>query len=196
MATAAKQRNKRLSQYDRQRLCEYASKLVLASADTSALDNAYAVAAEAVRAEVEKKFPPRDMKVLARYDAAKPDACIYVSRGYGDRDRFCFRDGDAVPLRPSHGGCGYRTFLLEAEAVTALDAFVDADKAFKAETEKRLADYRALIASVNTFNEVVAVWAEAESLRESIVGTATALVVLNNEIVERIQRDAAARLAD
>lgn len=187
-------KNKRLSQYDRTRLLELAKKRVTESADADARDAAYHAAAEAIRAEVEKQFPPKDMKVLARYDAASPDKCIYVSRGYGDRDRFCFREGDKIPMRPSNGGCGYRTFLLEGPAIEALDAYKDAEKAFEDGITQRFSDYKALICTVNTFNEVASVWPEAEELREAVVGSATALVVLNNDIVKRIQSDAAHRL--
>lgn len=192
---APKQKNKRLSQYDRDRLIKLADQRVRASADATQMDAAYVEITKAIRAEVEKQFPPKDMKVLAKYDAAGPDRCIYVSRGYGDRDRFCFRDGDAHPVRPSHGGCGYRTFLLEEPVVVLLDAFKDAEKEYDAAIAGKLADYKALISTVNTFNEVAAVWPEAEDLREAIVGSATAMVVLNNDIVERIRSDAATRLA-
>ena len=188
-------RNKRLSQGDRKHLISCAKKVVEASEDSGALDGAYSAAASAVRAAVETQFPPKDMKVLAKYDASRVDSCIYVSRGYGDRDQFCFRADDAGPMRPSNGNCRSCTFMLEGTALEAFDAFKDAEKKRDANIKQRLSDYRALIGSVSSFNDVAAVWPEAEALREVIVGSGSALVVLNNDVIERIKRETAERLA-
>lgn len=192
---ATPKRNKRLSQGDRDSLISFAKKIVEQSEDKTAIDAAYTAAASAVRAVVEAQFPPKDMKVLVKYKAAHADSCIYTSRGYGDRDQFCFRKDDVAPLCPSSGGCYSRTFMLEGAALEAFDAYKAAEKARKESVERRLSDYRALIGSVSSFNDVAAVWPEVEALREVIVGSGSALVVLNNDVIERIKRESAERLA-
>src|SRR5690606_17392959 len=108
MATAPALKNKRLSGYDRDRLKTFAKRQIEATQDRTALDAAYERAADAVSAEVARRWPQKDMKVLAKYDAARPDDCVYVSSPDSafDYTNFCFREGDKrVCLRPNGGGC-------------------------------------------------------------------------------------------
>jgi hypothetical protein len=195
VSIAPKQKNKRLSQIDRDALVGLASRLIEQTEDRADLDAAYVAAASAVRAAVEAQFPPKDMKVLAKYEAARTDACIQISRGNYHVEQFCFREDDSAPMRPARGGCHSRVFSADPPAVDAVDAYKLAETNRKDRIKKRLADYRSLIQSVNTFNDVAAVWPEANELRLSIVGSATAMLVLSNDVIERIQKDAAQRLA-
>jgi hypothetical protein len=197
MATEAPvQKNKRLSQGNRDDLYRLARKQVKATADAAALDNAYEHAAQAVHAAVVAEYPQKDMAVLVRYDAASKDACIYVSSGHYNYDRFCFRDDDKrIPLRPG-SNCNRAAFLLKGEALAAYDAYKDAEKAHEAECARRLSDFKALIYGAKTFNEVASIWPAAEAMRESIVGTGTSLTVLSNDVVSRIQSDPAAALQE
>lgn len=197
MATAPTQKNKRLSQYNRDDLSRFAKKQITTTADTADLDAAYERAAQAVHDALVEKYPQKDMKVLQRYDAASADACIYVSSGYYNYDQFCFRDGDArIPLRPgSAGGCNSRNaFMLEGDRLEAWEAYKDAKAAHEAEIKRRLSDFNALIHNAKTFNEVADVWPAAEAMRESVVGSGTSLTVLSNDVVDRIKADAAAEL--
>lgn len=199
MAVETTTKNKRLSQGDRDALFSFAKKCVLDTQDTTALDAAYDRAADAVAALLTDKFPQKDMRVLAKYNAASPDTCIYVSSGgFGRYDQFCFRDDDKrIPLRPISRGCNSRTpFLLEGKAEEAFRAFNEAKDAFDAAVKTRVADYKALIYAAKTFNEVADIWPEANQLREAIVGTSSSLIVLSNDVVERIKGDAAYSLAE
>jgi hypothetical protein len=190
-----KLKNKRLSQGDRDALFRHAKKIIEATEDSSELDNAYHVAAEAIRAEVERQYPVKDMKVLFKYKAAHADECINISRGNWDVDQFCYRNGDNAPLRPSVGGCRRHVYAMEQPAIDAFDTYQMAVKARDGRVKARLADYSALIYHVPSFNDVASVWAEANDLREAIVGSNSAVLVLSNDVIERIQSDAAARLA-
>jgi hypothetical protein len=185
-------KNKRLSLSNRQVLFDLASKQVRATADTAIVDAAYDAAADAIHAVLVGKFPQKDMKVLARYDCAQEDACIYISSGGYRNDRFEFRDGDKrIVFRPGTS-CNQRSpHLLDGEAQLAFDAFQLATKARDAEIKARLSDYKALIYGANTFNEVVAVWPAADALRDSIIGSGTALMVLSGDVIDRLKVDAA-----
>jgi hypothetical protein len=199
MATTPARKNKRLSDHDRAALYGLAKKRIEETQDTTELDAAYDAAAAAVHDALVEKYPQKDMKVLARYDAATSDACVYVSRGHYDYDQFCFREGDKrIPLRPGRsGGCNSRNaFMLEGERADIYIAFTKAKEAHEAAIKQRFADFKALIFASKTFNEVAEVWPEAEQLREAIVGTSSALVVLSNDVVERIKSDPAYALAE
>jgi hypothetical protein len=198
MATAAPiQKNKRLTQGDRDTLFTLATKQVVATENSDALDAAYDAAAQVVHDALVAKYPQKDMLVLKRYDTAKADQCVYVTRAMYDYDRFNFRDGDTrIPLRPVDNCNRNAPFSLEGEQAKVYEAFKDAEKAHKKTLDQRMADYKALIYGARNFNEVVSVWPAAEVLRESIVGTGTALRVLSEDVVARIQRDAAHALAE
>ncbi|MGV0964221.1 MAG: hypothetical protein ACOYBT_10055 [Polynucleobacter sp.] len=192
-------KNKRLSQHNRDTLYSFAKKQVAATADTTALDTAYEAAAQSIHDVMVAKYPPKDMKVLARYDAASPDECIYVSTLNNRFEQFCFRKEDArIPMRPGRvGNCNRRNaLLLEGPAEAAYDTFYDAQKAHEAAIKLRLKDFNALIYNAQTFNEVASVWPAAEALRTTIVGSATALTVLSGDVVERIKNDAALTLVE
>jgi len=196
MATALK--NKRLSQGDRDVLYRFALKCVKETQDTSELDAAYDAAAQVVHDALIEKYPQKDMKVLARYDAAVSDACVYVSKGYYDYDQFCFREGDKrIPLRPTGRGCNSRNaFMLEGGREDIYSTYTKAKGAHDAAVKQRYNDYKALIYAAKTFNEVVEVWPQADNLRTTIVGSHSALVVLSSEVVERIKADPAHQLAE
>jgi hypothetical protein len=199
VATKAPLKNKRLSDRDRDSLYKLARKRIEDTQDSTGLDNAYEFAAQAVHDALVEQYPQKDMRVLARYDAATADSCVYISRGHYDYDQFCFREGDKrIPLRPGRGGgCNSRNaFMLEGERADAYSAYNKAKEAHEAAIKQRYADYQALIYAAKTFNEVTEVWPEAEQLREAIVGTSSALVVLSNDVVERIKNDPAYAMAE
>jgi hypothetical protein len=199
MTAAVPLKNKRLSERDRDALYSFARKCIAETQDASAVDAAYDVAAQAVHDALVEKYPQKDMRVLERYDAATADSCVYVSRGHYDYDQFCFRDDDKrIPLRPGRsGGCNSRNaFMLEGERADAYAAYTKAKEAHESAIRQRFNDYKALIYAAKTFNEVSEVWPQAEQLREAIVGTSSALVVLSNDIVARIKSDPAHLLAE
>ena len=74
-----KLKSKRLSDRDRTIILNFASKQIAATQDNSELDAAYERAADAIHAAILPDNPQKDMAVLAKYDCAEPDACIYIS---------------------------------------------------------------------------------------------------------------------
>ncbi len=196
MATApdiiAPAKNKRLSDRDRDNLIRFARQQIADTQDTAELDVAYDNAADAIHAAVLKLFPAKDMKVLAQYDCAAPDTCIYVSTGGNNYDRFEFRNGDKrIPVRPSLRGCRRQAILLTGDAEDAYDAFKAKADAAEERQDQRLYDFRALIRGTINFNALAKAWPAAEQMRERIVGTGTALAVLSSEVIDRLRADPA-----
>lgn len=187
-----------LNKGHREALESLAHKLVIETQDRAALDAAYEACANMVKGLVEAKFPPADMAVLKKYDQAYPDGCIYISAGWGGYERFNFRDGDErVPMRPGDRyGCNSRNpYLLNDEQTALYDAFKFADREHSDAIKTRYADYRALIQSARTFEELVEVWPAAEQLRERICGQSRAIAVMSEEVVARIKADPAATIS-
>lgn len=193
MSTAPK--NKRLSQSNRYTLVRFARKQIQATQDRAELDAAYEAAADAVHAEVVRRWPQKEMKVLAKYDCASPDRCLNVAGADGEYSRFQFREDDKrIALRPSHN-CRRYPIQLEGEARAAFERYEAAVKADEAATLARLNDFRALIDNTTSFNALAEVWPAAEALRVEIVGQGAALSTLSDEVVERIKSDPALALA-
>jgi hypothetical protein len=193
MASTAPLKNKRLSQSNREALYRLAEKQVKATEDSTTLDNAYEHAATAIHDVIVARFPQKDMRVLLRYEAAREDPCVYISSSGYNYDQFTFRNGDKrITLRPGRNCNHGNPYILEGEAQKAFDAFQNAENDRKLAIKARLDDFKALIFSANTFNEVAGVWPAAEAMRETIVGSGTALTVLSSDVVARIRADAAA----
>ncbi len=190
MATPPK--NKRLNDRDRDAIMAFATKQIISTEDSAEVDAAYELAAVAVHAAVVAKFPQKDMVVLARYGAASPDKCVFVSTGGINYDRFNFRDGDKrIPLRPDKGGCNRQALLLTGDAEAAYDDYTAKLKKLEAERKARRRDFSALVSGTPSFNALVEVWPAVDTLREQIVGSSTALAVLSSEVVDRIKADPA-----
>lgn len=158
--------------------------------EDEAAQGAYAVASSLVRSCVESMFPPKDMRLLRKYQVAAPDYCI---RGCDlDTSRvvqFTFRSDDEGPLTPNRY-CSSRSIPFTAETVSAIDAFEKAKAVVTDIEDRRMTDYRALIYAAKTFEDVVEVWAGAEELRASICGSRTQVVALSDDVVARIRADA------
>lgn len=192
MPVAIAPKNKRLNDRDRTALYNFARRQIEATEDRSELDNAYEHAADAIHAAAVAKWPQKDMKVLERYDSAAPDPCIFISAGGSNYERFTFRPDDKrIALRPNRNGCNRIPLLLTGSAEAAFDAFKAASKARDEAVKKRLSDFSSLIFGTPSFNGLVEVWPAAETMREQIVGTATALSVLSSEVIDRLKADPA-----
>lgn len=185
------QKNKRLSGFDRAALKRFALKQIMDSEPSDELDNAYELAADFLAAVVVQRWPEKDMRVLAKYDAASPDACIYVTTGGGDFDRFTFRDDDKrIPMRPNRY-CRNQPVMIEGEAAESFLAFERISKEREQAIARRRNDFYALIDGTPSFNALCETWPLAEAMREQIVGTSQAIAVLSTEVVDRLRADPA-----
>lgn len=185
-------KNKRLNNGDRDRINRFAKQQVQATEDRTAFDAAYEAAADAIHAVVIAEHPQKDMQVLAKYDCAAPDACIYVSTGGYNYERFAYREGDKrIILRPSGDSCRRQPILLRDDAEKVFDAYLAAKKELEDARKARLKDFSALIYNTPSFNALAEAWPAVETLRGEVIGVANALSVLSEEVIDRLRNDAA-----
>jgi hypothetical protein len=179
----------RLNQSSRDALRRLARSVVAAPKETEALEAAYEKAAGLVRRCVETAYPPKDMRVCARYEAAKIDDCIKLSLTAGGVEQFQFKtDTGPLVVKPTYTGKIYQADVDTTDAVTD---WVLARDAHKKAVDEKIADYHALIQSAATFEAVAEVWPEADQLRGQFGGQAIA--VISPEIIGRIREDVKSR---
>ena len=161
--------------------------------EDAAVKDAYRKAAPLVRKVVESEYPPRDMKVLTKYEAAEQDDCIKLRMAHGAVQDVMFNfdegTGPVVVKKTYHG-----KFFLADEATT------DAVAAWKTAIEKRdktlqqkRSDYGTLINAARTLEEVETLWPEASQIREAFNKNQVALLALTPTVIQRIKMDVAER---
>ncbi len=179
----------RLSTEKRDKLNSYVNKIVTCPVEKEALDAAYARAAPLVRYAVLDKYPLKDMKILAEYEAAWVDNCIKLVLTAGGVEEFQFRD-DTGPLVAKKTTKG-QIYQAGPEATDAVADWVLASRAYHIAMKRKRDDYHSLIAASTTFEQVVAIWPEAEALAGELRGTS--LIMLSDEVIARIQADVKSR---
>jgi len=150
---------------------------------------AYAKAAPLVRKIVEAKYPPKDMKLLAKYEVAKIDRCIRLNLTAGGVTQFTFRADAAAPLRPTGYDCGRHIYQADEDATAAVLACATAEEAFKKAKATKLSDYAALITYSTTLEQIESVWPAATALRARF--NRSVPVILSDDVVARIRADVA-----
>ena len=180
----------RLTKYSRAKLNGFARKL-LTRPDSPELAEARKGTDALVRRMVETRYPPADMAVLQRYDVASEDRCIRIQLSAGGVVNYALRPpGTVTP------GQFCRMYVADS-AVTAAVARVQAmDEAVGKRLDDELNPYYVLVAHSRYFEDVVATWPEAESMRGECGAASTALVPqLSPEMLAAIQAGVAERAA-
>ena len=183
----------RLNEWRRDILRSLATTLV--TADPELLGERECVAknlSEAVRGLVVARYPQDDMKVLLKYDMATRDKCIRLRFDNGREEQTNLLE-EPFPLRP--GGPCHRYVYLAPDSVKDLFETVERlDRVISASVVERLKPYLKLVSSSQTYEDVLAVWPEAEKARESIGATLNGIVTsVTAEEIEAIQADMARR---
>lgn len=180
----------RMNDQYRQFLYDLAKTTVVCATEGKADKSAYDKAAPLVRKLVEDRYPPKDMKLLLKYEQARQDSCIRLQLTAGGVVEFKFRDDDKNhPLTPGqrHYGCGNRMYAADEAASTAINASILAADAYKKAMSKKLDDYKALIWTSATLDQIEAVWPPASALRDRVGRSLP--VVLSDEVIARIKAD-------
>lgn len=181
----------RLTQSMRQALKQYARKALSEAEDTATVDSTYNVAAQLVKTHVESLFPPKDMEVLAKYNACYRDACVNNHRSF----TFAFYEQRYAPRVPRDGNsCSTREYAFDAATKAAIERYNLAVSLRNDKVEAKLRDYVSLIYSARTFEDVTDVWAAAEVLRSQLHIATNSLVAVNADVLARI-RDSNVKLA-
>ena len=174
---------RKLNSLMRSKLNEYALEAVIPANEAKAIQEAYDKAAPMVRTIVEKKFPPDDIKICAKYGVVDEDDCIQLQMPNGVHEQFEFEKD--FPKIVNGGNCSTRVYLADETTANAVEAWVDARDAFKSEKKKRLNAYRALINGSVYLEDVCEVWPQAAE----ICPPENALLALGPEQIEWIKAD-------
>lgn len=182
----------------------FARKSVRADDEKNVMDDLYAKIAPLVKAVVEKKYPPKDMKVLLKYEQSYRDECINLSGHDGQVRRFNFRTVSKVvtqedeelmdfipyvPGAPSGYGCKNRVYVADKVLSELIDDYNQAKTVFDAEIAGKYAKYKAVIQASNFYEELLQIWPAAEALREEIMSDRQSLTILSPELIEQIKAD-------
>ncbi len=184
--------NKTLNKSDRETLFNFAKANISCPPEKAALDAAYDKAKPYVLEAVQKRFPPADMAIMQKYGATREDPCIRFGGYYNADSVFHFNTGEAVPLVPRNTGCSELHYEWSSDALNALNSYVLARHAHRKALDQKIEDYRRLIVGSRTFNDVVAVWPAAESLRAKLIPKSPeqrALACLSEDAILRIRSD-------
>lgn len=185
----------RLNQTHRQALVRFAVDNVSCPDEQEARDRDYAAAADLVKADVEKRFVPKDMAVLQKYEAARADHCIQGGSPEGMFLRFQFdSDDDRAPLVPARY-CSSRSIPFSDKTAAAIQLVEKSDEALKRAKQAKIEAYKALIFSARTYEEVLEIWPAAAALSDRIGSPSTALAALSDDIAALIRNDNAGSVA-
>lgn len=180
----------RINERMRAVLGRLARSLVACPIEQADADAAYKIAAVLVRKIIEARYPPKHMAILKQYDQANAHHCVLMQLTPGGFQEWRFRNEDKqAPLQP---GKYHQTHIADEAVTTAVHRSITADDALKTALEKKTADYYALIAAANTFEDVCEVWPEAEAARGDC-GASAIVVAVTPDVVARIRADVSAR---
>jgi tetratricopeptide (TPR) repeat protein len=161
---------RRLTANMREHLICLAHKNVAPKAELATLIAAYEKAERLVRALVEAKYPPAEMAILQKWDAAYIEQNPKVQFPNGIVQQFeyaresihdpCWREGSPTPPLKAPKNYG-QIYLTNEETAAAVEAWIRAFEAYKEERQKRLQAYEALIKNAKYAEDLIEVWPEA-----------------------------------
>ena len=129
------------------------------------------------------------MKILAKYETANVDDCIKLQLTAGGVVQFDFiKDTGPLVAKKTYLGAIY---LANEECTKAVQFWLEAKEKLRETAEATRNDYRALVRSARTLEEIVEVWPQAEEVAQ--YARSQALTVLSQEVIARIKADADAR---
>ncbi len=179
----------RLTLGARDTLRSLAKKLVVAEPEAKAVEKSYKALAPIMRKIIEAKYPPRDMRVLKKYEKAEIDDCIRVQLASGGVDEFKFIE-DTGPL----SACPYCSiYPLDAKQTDLFAEWEKATTAHKEAVRQKLLDYNGLIIASRTWEDVIEIWPEAATIKPEFANYP--LTILSAEVIERIKADVSTREA-
>lgn len=162
--------------------------------EDAAVKDAYRKAAPLVRKAVEAEYPPRDMKVLSKYEAAEQDDCIRLRMAHGAVQdvMFNFNEGTGpVVVKKTYNG---KFFLADETTTEAVAAWKTAIEQRDKTLAQKKSDYGTLINAARTLEEIETLWPEASQIREAFNKNQVALLALTPTVIQRIKMDVAERV--
>jgi hypothetical protein len=154
-------------------------------------EKAYERAAAHLRTFLHKRWPEPDMEVLRRYDSVYKHSHVRLQiPGLGVTE-FHFKQPYTYE-RPAHGS--YYPLTADAKTNDAVCDWVAARDAHQKALGVIHHDYLELIRGSRYLEDIMAVWPEVVALKEA--ARSTSLIVLSDEVIERIRADVERRKAN
>lgn len=176
----------RLNMRKRERLVTFARENIPSNPHTEPKVKAKEKAEGLLREAIKNAFPEEDLKVLRKYGMLYNTHLLQFTELDSKCVRsFWFEEQVQVPS----GSTARGLFPVDKETMEAIQAYDKEENLEETFSNQRMRDYRALINTSRTFEDVAAVWPTAEKLREELCGTQNSVVALSSEIIERIQKD-------
>lgn len=152
-------------------------------------------------AELEKRFPPVEMAVLTKYNVSTQDTDWRVTnedRSIYTNHRFAEGTTVTVPYRYSYSGNSamQAPVLLDSKLQMAWNRLQKAKREHEdsyslqqEDLRKRRTPYYQLIDNARNFEDVLAVWPEAEAVAHQIVRPGTSIALIPDSVKEAIAAD-------
>lgn len=170
-------------------------KIVQCVYEDTAVRKAYLKAAPLVRKIVQTEYPPKDMKVLQKYEKADIDDCIKLRMTHGAVQDMVFNfDEGTGPLAVENTYNG-KFYLADEETTDAVLQWKSVVDARDAKLREKKGDYLTLINAARTLEEVETLWPEASEIRQAFEKNQVALMALTPTVIQRIRQDVAERAA-
>lgn len=152
---------RRLLQWMRERLSAHAEKVVVPAAEKKALDAAYKKALPLILGTLKKKYPPADMEVLKKWGFGCAAKEVRVQFPDGAVDWFDFADEDRPHIAERYSS---QIHAIDAPTAAAVQKWLVAAAAYKAERKKRITAYEALIAGSTNVEDITDMWPGAKGV--------------------------------
>jgi hypothetical protein len=163
-------------------------KTIECPAEKKVFERDYAKVAPKVREILLKTYPIAEMEILKKWEAAdlkREDIHFRLSSGGDLKFDFEPKDFDTAPFIPYRRR--YAFYLADPKLTDLLENWRISKKVYADALVAKKNDYITLIKNSGTFEDIVAVWPEAEVLRPK---HANAITTISAEVIARIAGDA------
>lgn len=191
----------RLNRGSRDAALEYIKANLTTPKEQKRYDKAVKRAYEVIVEAANKKFPPADMDVLAKYNQTRGDTCgaVVTPSGqvigfelpagfYGRSKGPWYRADDYPAIRVPRGSCNIRNLKTTETGGRAVAEYDAATQVLTEARTVKLRDYAALIEGARYIEDVVDVVPELTDTLDGFKSRSTALTV-SGEVLDRIRAD-------
>lgn len=178
----------RMNEDHRNFLYQLAQERAKCPTEERADNSAYLRAVPGVRKIIEAAYPPKDMRLLAKYECARPKTCVKLQLTAGGIVEFKFRHDDDKPLMPDRYEDRGRIFSAGATESRAVSESLSAAAAFRKALDKKHGDYKALIWAASSLEQIEKVWPLGAAEVRKRAGRSLP-VILSDEVIARIRAD-------
>mgnify|MGYP001103617827 CR=1 FL=1 len=193
----------RLNKTSRKSLTDLAESLVASPDTLTKLENAKEIFVTALLEQYDKNMPKAELTIFKKHGLTATTNRMQYCPNFKENEQINRYHLETIQLvkgetyeqvtNLAYGQYpGVVTFSKKGKLYPLMRKYIEATKTHKETLSSTLDNYKNLIKSARTFEDVVEVWSEAESLRESICGCKSLTLVSANTIIS-IEKDVAKR---